>query len=109
MDTALGKRDGQNITIPLGRDRPVPPLAAAAAATRIWSMGWPFWARRRLSGVEFVATDCSWSVGQGQRAEGPIGAILLLLTGRGAARSQLAGPATAELRSRLSSRTPSGR
>jgi uncharacterized protein (TIGR03083 family) len=89
---------GQDITVPLGRPRPMPPVAAAAAADRAWSMGFPFRARRRLAGLELVATDHDWSVGRGARIEGPIAALLLLVTGRTtAAARQLSGPGLATL------------
>ncbi|GAA4589289.1 maleylpyruvate isomerase family mycothiol-dependent enzyme [Planotetraspora phitsanulokensis] len=94
---------GQDIAVPLGRDRPMPVRAGAAAATRVWTMGRPFQARRKLAGFEFAATDCSWSAGQGHRVEGPMSAILLSLTGRKAALPQLSGPGIAELRDRWSS------
>ena len=74
---------GQDIAIPLSRTRPMPAQAAATAATRVWPMRWPFHAERRLSGLRLVATDHSWSAGQGLQVEGPIAAILLLVTGRG--------------------------
>jgi uncharacterized protein (TIGR03083 family) len=94
---------GQDIAVPLGRPRPMPPAAAAAAAPRVWSMPWPlsttFAARRRLRGLRLVATDTDWSAGAGERVEGPVGALLLLLTGRtAAAAGQLSGPGTARLR-----------
>lgn len=73
---------GQDIAIPLGRPHPMPPAAARAGAARVWSMGWPFWARRRLRGVRLIATDVEWSAGAGAEVEGPIDALLLLLTGR---------------------------
>ncbi|MEU7896913.1 maleylpyruvate isomerase family mycothiol-dependent enzyme [Nonomuraea sp. NPDC049152] len=92
---------GQDIAIPLGRDRTMPAGPAAAAATRVWTMGGPFHAQRKLEGLELVATDCSWSVGRGLRVEGTIGAILLLLAERRAALSQLSGPGLADLQSRL--------
>lgn len=98
---------GQDIAIPLRRDRPMPVRAAAFSATRIWNMTWPFtmgWsfrARQELKGIELTATDCSWSVGHGQRVEGSIAAILLLLNGRTAALTRLSGPGMAELRARL--------
>nr|BFE80643.1 hypothetical protein GCM10020093_032440 [Planobispora longispora] len=95
---------GQDITIPLGRDRPMPPRAAAAAATRAWERtGWPFWAQRKMSGFELVAADYPWSMGQGRRVEGSIGTILLVLTGRTAALPHLSGPGADGLRARLSS------
>ncbi len=84
---------GQDIAIPLGRPHPMPPAAARAGAERVWSMGWPFWARRRLRGVRLAATDVDWSAGAGAEVEGPIDALLLLLTGRvTTALPRLSGP-----------------
>jgi uncharacterized protein (TIGR03083 family) len=83
---------GQDIARPLGRHRPMPAGAAAAAADRVWTMGWPFHARRRLDGLRLSATDASWSVGEGPAVEGPLSALLLLMTGRNAAIDQLTGP-----------------
>ncbi|HET6533922.1 MAG TPA: maleylpyruvate isomerase family mycothiol-dependent enzyme [Actinoplanes sp.] len=89
---------GQDIAVPLHRDLAVPPDAAVAGATRVWTMGWPFWARRRLRGVHLVATDAEWSAGRGADVRGPIGALLLLLTGRtGAAVPRLDGPGVPHL------------
>src|ERR1700733_6173312 len=48
---------GQDIALPLNRARPMPAPAAAAAATRAWSMGRPFHAERKLSGLRRAATD----------------------------------------------------
>ena len=72
----------QDIAIPLGRDYPMPSEAARAGADRVWTMGWPFWARHRLRGVRLLATDTDWSAGAGVELRGPIGMLLLLLTGR---------------------------
>jgi uncharacterized protein (TIGR03083 family) len=93
---------GQDVALPLGRPRPVPADAAAAAATRVWTMGWPmsraFRARSRLRGLALSATDTPWSVGEGDPVEGPIAALLLLLTGRtAAALDRLAGPGVRRL------------
>ena len=93
---------GQDIAVPLGRNRPVPPLPAAAAADRVWSMSFPFHARRRLNGIRLDATDARWSVGEGSTVSGPIGALLLLLTGRAAALQQLSGAGVAALADRIS-------
>jgi uncharacterized protein (TIGR03083 family) len=87
----------QDIAIPLKRDLVMPVRAAAAGATRVWTMGWPFWARRRLPAVRLVATDTDWSVGAGDEVRGPIAALLLLLTGRRAALPDLSGPGIARL------------
>ena len=92
---------GQDIAIPLRLDRRMPAPAAMAAADRVWPDLYPFRARRRLGGIRFAATDCCWSAGEGLAAEGPIAAILLALTGRPAAVSQLSGPGVRELELRL--------
>lgn len=76
---------GQDIAVPLGLDLPMPADGAVAGAERVWRMGWPFWARRRLRGLRLVATDVPWSAGSGADVRGPIAALLLLLTGRTAA------------------------
>jgi uncharacterized protein (TIGR03083 family) len=92
---------GQDIAVPLGRERTVPPAAAAIAATRVWTMGWPVWARRRLRGLALRATDHPWEVGAGQRIEGPMGDLLLLLTGRAMVLPRLSGDGVATLERRM--------
>ncbi|CUU61069.1 TIGR03083 family protein [Parafrankia irregularis] len=91
----------QDIAIPLGRTWPMPPDAARAAAERVWTMGWPFWARRRLRGMRLTATDSEWTVGDGADVRGSIGALLLLLTGRTATLPELTGDGVALLTQRL--------
>jgi uncharacterized protein (TIGR03083 family) len=88
---------GQDIARPLGRERPVPPAAAATAATRAWRMGWPFWARRRLRGTMLSATDSHWRVGSGPLVCGTTGDLLLLVTGRRQVLPALSGPGLAVL------------
>jgi uncharacterized protein (TIGR03083 family) len=87
---------GQDIALPLGLPRAMPIEAAATSATRVWTLGWPlsrvFRARSRLRGLQLTATDVGWQAGEGQRVEGPIEALLLLLTGRTAALDRLSGP-----------------
>ena len=91
---------GQDIAIPLGVTRPMPTDAAAAGAARVWAMGWPFWARRRLHGYRLIATDANWSAGAGAEVHGPIDALLLLLTGRPAGLTRLTGDGAHALRER---------
>ena len=88
----------QDVLLPLGRTRAVPPAAAAVAATRAYTMSWPFQVRRRLAGLRLVATDHPWAIGAGEVVEGPMAALLLLVTGRTAAVPQLSGPGVAVLR-----------
>jgi uncharacterized protein (TIGR03083 family) len=82
----------QDIALPLGRHHAMPPEAARTAADRVWSMPFPFWARRRLRGVTLTATDIDWRAGSGPEVRGTMEALLLLLTGRTAALDRLEGP-----------------
>ncbi|GAB2524146.1 maleylpyruvate isomerase family mycothiol-dependent enzyme [Nocardiopsis aegyptia] len=92
---------GQDIALPLGLERPVPVGAARASLDRVWDMGWPFRARRRLRGLRLAATDTAWSRGEGPLVEGPAWALLMLLTGRTAALDRLGGPGTRALTERV--------
>lgn len=82
---------GQDIVLPLGRTRAMSTRACVLAADRVWPNLYPFRAARRLAGIRFAATDCPWAAGEGAAVQGPIGAILLLLTGRSAALAQVSG------------------
>lgn len=103
---------GQDIAVPLGRTRAMPTGAAATAAQRAWSMGFPFHARRRLAGFRLAATDCDWTAGgapgpgdgRDPLVEGPVSALLLLVTGRhSTALPLLSGPGLPALGERLGS------
>jgi hypothetical protein len=67
---------GQDIALPLGREGPVPPAAAAISAAPTWGSR-PFCARRRMRGLSLSATDHPWQVGKGDRIEGSTGDLLL--------------------------------
>ena len=73
---------GQDIALPLNRDFPVPPGYSCAGLERVWAMGWPFHAKRKLAGLTLTATDTEWTVGTGPRITGPALSLLLLSTGR---------------------------
>ena len=92
---------GQDIAIPLGHPREIPADAATASATRVWTMGPPFWAKHRLRGFRFIATDTDWTAGTGTDIRGPIAGVLLVLTGRRAGVPLLSGPGRSELETRL--------
>jgi uncharacterized protein (TIGR03083 family) len=72
----------QDIAVPLGREFPVPAQDARRGLERVWPMGWPFRAQRRLANLKLVATDTDWVVGDGPEVTGPALSLLLLLTGR---------------------------
>ena len=73
---------GQDIAVPLGIPRTMPIPAAVAAAERVWTMGFPFNARKRFPNTRFTAIDADFSVGSGEEIRGPIQDILMTLSGR---------------------------
>jgi uncharacterized protein (TIGR03083 family) len=93
----------QDIAVPLGLSHKADPRAAAVGAARVWAMGWPFHARRRMRGLRLVADDTEWSAGDGLEVTGPASALLLALTGRPAALADLHGPGTERLATVLGS------
>ena len=101
----------QDIAVPLGLDLAMRPGPCALAATRRWNMrgSWMAWVNRRLplDDLRLRATDADWERGQGAPVEGPIGAILLLLTGRPAALDRLTGAGADSLRAWLGSQNSS--
>jgi uncharacterized protein (TIGR03083 family) len=96
---------GQDIAIPLRRELQMPTAAAAAAATRVWAQRVKGKARVfhdvPIRGSRITATDIPWSVGEGSEIQGPIAAILLLLTGRLAALPRLSGDGAESLRKQM--------
>lgn len=96
---------GQDIAIPLQRELEVPTAAAAVAATRVWAQRGTRMARVNdtipLQGFRLTAADVPWSAGHGREIQGPIAALLLLLTGRLATLPQLSGDGAESLRKQL--------
>ncbi|MFE0931076.1 maleylpyruvate isomerase family mycothiol-dependent enzyme [Streptomyces mutabilis] len=90
---------GQDIALPLGRQFPVPAEHSREALRRVWAMGWPFRAERRLAGLSLRATDSDWAVGDGPEVRGPSLSLLLLLTGRTACLDTLHGDGVDRLKS----------
>ncbi|MGY1734195.1 maleylpyruvate isomerase family mycothiol-dependent enzyme [Geodermatophilus sp. SYSU D01045] len=82
---------GQDIALPLGRERPIPPAPAAVSARRAYDMSFPFGVRRRLAGLRLRATDSDLVLGEGASVEGTTGDLLLLITGRTATVHRLTG------------------
>jgi uncharacterized protein (TIGR03083 family) len=73
---------GQDIAVALGIERRMPTAPAVIVADRLWTMGFPFNARKRFPNVRFVATDADFRVGEGQEIRGPIRDIVMTLSGR---------------------------
>ena len=54
-----------------------------------------------MKGYRVVATDADWSAGAGTEVRGPVGAILLVGSGRLVALPRLSGPGAEDLSGRL--------
>ena len=95
----------QDIAIPLGVDLPMLPSLSALAAARRWETRntWLAKVNRPLPWADYrlTATDADWSRGEGPQVAGPMGAILLLITGRPVALDQLTGAGADALRTSL--------
>lgn len=100
----------QDISLPLGLHLEMHPGPSALAATRRWDTRrtWLATVNRRLplDGYRLVATDTDWVRGDGPEVAGPVGALLLLVTGRVAALDQLTGTGADSLRSVLAQAAP---
>ncbi|MFC9694521.1 maleylpyruvate isomerase family mycothiol-dependent enzyme [Kribbella sp. NPDC056951] len=79
---------GQDIAIPLGRDRQMPLDLAQAALDHVLKS--PFYgARKRFRHTRLTATDTTWSAGHGPtELRAPVQDLLLLATGREARANQ---------------------
>ena len=73
---------GQDITVPLGIDWPMPLDAAREAAQKLSGMTFPLNGQRRLAGIRLVATDAEFAAGEGREVRVPIGDIVMILAGR---------------------------
>lgn len=92
----------QDIAVPLDLGLTMVPTASALAATRRWDTRgtWLETVFRALPLEDYrlTATDTDWTRGDGAPVTGPIGALLLLLTGRTAALAHLSGEGADALR-----------
>ena len=83
----------QDIAVPLGRPHPMPIAPAVVAARRAQRLSFLFTDSARRRHLEIRAIDADFVAGAGPLVEGPMRAVLLLLTGRtAAALPGLSGP-----------------
>ncbi|MFE3444918.1 maleylpyruvate isomerase family mycothiol-dependent enzyme [Nocardia sp. NPDC059180] len=87
----------QDIRRPLGRTREIPEDRLITVLDHPDPFALP---GRRTKGLRFVATDVSWTSGDGPEVRGPGEAIALAVVGRTVALDDLAGDGVAELRRR---------
>lgn len=91
----------QDIRRPLGIGREVP-AERLRCALDFAVMAPPLRARKRVRGLELIATDISWRTGSGPFVEGPAEALLMSIAGRSSAVDELTGPGQPVLAERMS-------
>lgn len=91
----------QDIRRPLGLKRDYPEASLEAVADRLKGYGFPFGAKKHITGLRLVATDAPWTTGDGPEVSGPLEALVMAMAGRRVVLDTLAGPGTETLRARL--------
>lgn len=94
---------GQDMARPLDRRHPVRIEVAVPVLTYVVSnrlLGAP----KRLDGLELVATDASWSSGEGPQVRGRVADLLLVAAGRPAGLATVTGSGVDRLAERLGGR-----
>jgi hypothetical protein len=61
----------QDVAVPLGREFPVPAEYTRSGLQRVWAMGWPFRAARRLAGPPCGPPTPTGRSGRGRRSAAP--------------------------------------
>jgi len=100
-DTWLGEVivHAEDVRRPLGLEHSYPMDAVVQVADFYKGSNLVIGTKKRIAGVKLRATDTEWTHGEGPEAAGPMLALLLAMTGRGAALDQLSGDGVAKLRS----------
>jgi uncharacterized protein (TIGR03083 family) len=82
---------GEDIRRPLGLDHQSPEAALVAVADGWKNSNLLIGSKRRIAGLRLKATDADWAHGDGPEVSGPLIALVLAMTGRKGARSDLTG------------------
>jgi len=102
VDSWLGESivHAEDIRRPLGLHREYPMDAVVQVADFYKNSNLIIGTKRRIEGLTLRATDTEWSHGAGPEVSGPMLDLLMAMTGRKAADSQLTGEGVATLRAR---------
>lgn len=92
----------QDIRRALGQPRVIPPERLRAALAALGHLSARVGSKARMRGLRIVAEDVTWSHGDGAPLSGPAEAIVMALSGRAAAVSDLRGEGAGLLARRLS-------
>jgi uncharacterized protein (TIGR03083 family) len=101
-DSWLGEAivHSEDIRRPLGIRRDYPMEAVIQVADFYKNSNLIIGTKRRIAGLALHATDTDWSHGSGPAVSGPMVALLMAMTGRKAAASELSGEGVAVLQAR---------
>jgi uncharacterized protein (TIGR03083 family) len=101
-DTMLGETivHGEDIRRALGLKHAYPTEAVVQAADFFKRSNLIIGTKRRITGLKLRATDTEWSTGDGPEVAGPILDLLIAMTGRKAASSELTGEGAETLAAR---------
>ena len=97
-DTIVHQQDCRR---PLGMLRQVPPERLRVALDAMKGVQPVLGNRKRIAGLELVATDMDWTCGDGPEVRGTGEALLMMMNGRSAAIDDLTGEGVDTLRSRV--------
>jgi uncharacterized protein (TIGR03083 family) len=102
VDTWLGEVivHGEDIRRPLAIQHDYPVDALVRVADFYKGSNLLIGAKNRIAGLTLTATDTDWSTGSGPEVRGPMLALVLAMTGRSAALSDLSGDGLDTLRAR---------
>jgi uncharacterized protein (TIGR03083 family) len=101
-DTMLGETivHSEDIRRPLGIHHDYPVEAVVRVADFYKNSNLIIGSKRRIAGLALRATDADWSHGTGPEVSGPVLALVMAMTGRKSAASQLSGEGVALLQAR---------
>jgi uncharacterized protein (TIGR03083 family) len=91
---------GEDIRRPLGLEHRSPESALIAVANGWKGSNLLIGAKRRIAGLRLRATDTEWKHGDGPEVAGPLQSLIVAMTGRKAAYSDLSGDGLAQLSAR---------
>jgi uncharacterized protein (TIGR03083 family) len=91
----------EDIRRPLGITRDYPQEAVIRVADFFKGSNLLIGSKKRIAGVELRASDADWTTGSGPEVSGPALSLVLAMTGRAAALTDLSGNGLEMLRSRF--------
>ncbi len=91
----------QDIRKPLGIQHAYQPEALTLVGNFVIRGNLLLGGKRRATGLKLTATDVDWTRGDGPEVRGPLGSIILALTGRKAGLGDLSGDGLATLTERI--------